>query len=317
MKAKCIQRFSWVPVVLFFCGLLMIVLPPAIELAGFRSDQTAYEAISSSFLPPTEPPEIPPVLMIPQKTEEPEEDSVYSEMPSVIAPEPTPVATTSPAPVITEMPTETTLPVSATEKPVTASPAPARPTPTGYITFDKLHEQNQDFIAWISIPGTPVDYPVVQSNDSDYYLHHLFTGEKSKLGCLFSLKNANYKQPGQNIAIYGHHLSASDAMFSSLLKYKNISYYKAHPVIQLYSTYHTSTYRIFAVLNMKISDWDPATASFSDDADFLRFVNRAQKKAMYGTDVVVSANDRILTLITCDRSYGGVSGRFLVMAVLE
>ena len=46
---------------------------------------------------------------------------------------------------------------------------------------------------------------------------HLFTGKKSKLGCLFSLKSSDYRMPSQNIAIYGHHLSHSNAMFSSLI----------------------------------------------------------------------------------------------------
>lgn len=183
--------------------------------------------------------------------------------------------------------------------------------------FEELKGENKDFIAWISVPGTPVDYPVVQSNDTDYYLNHLFTGAKSKLGCLFSLKNADYKQPGRNIAIYGHHLSASDAMFSSLLNYKNEKYYQSHPRIQLNSLYHNSTYRIFAALNMKISEWDPATVAFQSDKAFLQFVNRAIKKTKYDTGVNVTEDDKILTLITCDRSYGGVSGRFIVMAVLE
>ena len=217
-------------------------------------------------------------------------------------------------PDATEEPEADITPDPSPEKPPRATKEPDIDSRTA---FEKQQDQNKDFIAWITIPGTPVDYPVVQSNNSDYYLSHPFTGSKSKLGCLFSLKNANYRLPGRNIAIYGHHLSASDAMFSSLLNYKKPSYYDAHPTIHLHSLYHDSTYRIFAVLNMNISDWDPATASFSSDSAFLKFVNRAQKKAMYDTGISVKAEDRILTLITCDRDYGGVSGRFIVMAVLE
>ena len=192
------------------------------------------------------------------------------------------------------------------------------PSPTDAADpFAALLEQNEDFVAWITIPGTVIDYPVVRSNRTDYYLNHLFTGTKSKLGCLFSLANADYETPGRNIAIYGHHLSASDAMFSTLVKYKDCSYWEEHPTITLRSLYHDSTYRIFAVLNIMVSDWDPATASFSSDAAFLRFVSRAQRKALYDTGVSVEADGSILTLITCDRSYGGASGRLLVMAVME
>ena len=40
-------------------------------------------------------------------------------------------------------------------------------------------------------------------------------------------------------------------------------------------------------------------------------------KALYETGVQVEADDHILTLITCDRSYGGASGRLIVMAVQQ
>ncbi len=194
--------------------------------------------------------------------------------------------------------------------PLNESAAPA-------IDLSACISQNEDFVAWLSIPGTPISYPVVSSRDTSYYLNHLFTGEKSKLGCLFSLPSSDYQTPSKNIAIYGHHLSHSDAMFSSLLQYKGKSYCDAHPTIALNTIYGDRTYRIFAVLNMKVSDWDAATADFSSGKEFLHYVERARQKALYETAVTVDENDHILTLITCDRSYGGVSGRLIVMAVEE
>lgn len=68
---------------------------------------------------------------------------------------------------------------------------------------------------------------------------------------------------------------------------------------------------------MKVSDWDAATARFASDEDFLSFVDRAKSKALYDTGVEVTAIANILTLITCDRSHGGASGRLIVMAVQE
>ena len=137
------------------------------------------------------------------------------------------------------------------------------------------------------------------------------------VGNLFSLKSSDYRMPSQNIAIYGHHLSHSNAMFSSLIEYKEDSYYAEHSTIHLDGDFGRRTYRIFAVLNMKVSDWDPATASFPSSKAFLQFVSRAQNKALYETGIDVHEDDHILTLITCDRSYGGVSGRLVVMAVQE
>ena len=106
-------------------------------------------------------------------------------------------------------------------------------------------------------------------------------------------------------------------MFSTLMDYKDASYCAAHSLIRVSSLYGERTYRVFAVLNMNVSDWDAATASFSNNESFLRFVNRAIEKSMVDTGVRVTSEDNILTLITCDRSYGGASGRLIVMAVQE
>lgn len=176
--------------------------------------------------------------------------------------------------------------------------------------------QNPDFIAWLRIPGTNVDYPVVQTDDPNYYLNHTFSGKQSVVGTLFSLADADYKAPGRNIAIYGHHLrSSGEKMFTSLMRYKNPDFYEDNQTIVLDSQYRHSEYTIFAVVNMKAGDWEPSRTTFSGDAAFMAFVNRAKSESLYDTGVEVGADDHILTLITCDRSYAGKEGRLVILAV--
>ena len=176
--------------------------------------------------------------------------------------------------------------------------------------------QNPDFVAWLRIPGTNVDYPVVQTDNPDYYLNHTFSGKSSVVGTLFSLADADYKAPGRNIAIYGHHLrSSGEKMFTSLMRYKNPDFYEDNQTIVLDSLYRHSEYTIFAVVNMKAGDWEPSRTTFSGDAAFMAFVNRAKLESLYDTGVEVGADDHILTLITCDRSYAGKEGRLVILAV--
>ena len=176
--------------------------------------------------------------------------------------------------------------------------------------------QNPDFVAWLRIPGTNVDYPVVQTDDPDYYLNHTFSGKSSVVGTLFSLADADYAAPGRNIAIYGHHLrSSGEKMFTSLMRYKNPDFYEDNKTIVLDSLYRRSEYTIFAVVNMKVGDWEPSRTMFSGDAAFMAFVNRAKSESLYDTGVEVGADDHILTLITCDRSYAGKEGRLVILAV--
>ena len=178
--------------------------------------------------------------------------------------------------------------------------------------------QNDDFIAWIRIPGTNVDYPVVWTDDAEHYLHHTFTGKQGAAGTLFSLMKTDYSIPSRNIAIYGHHLkSTGEKMFTSLMRYKDADFYAGHETVLLDTLYESGSYRIFAVLNFHSGEWDASQADFESDAAFLEFIRYARRNALYDTGVTVGAEDSILTLITCDRSYGGKAGRLAVVAVLE
>ena len=332
---------------MFLVGLLLFLYSVVTQVSSYQADEEAYEDLAMEYMPPEISPE--PVLPIPKMTETPTEetppehqdessavvlDSHETELDVIESPEATEEPPVSPVPAdvqeateepgVTESPDleteETAAPTAVvtdapTKKPVTPTATPTQPA--SGINLEACLSQNRDFVAWLTIPRTKINYPVVRSDNTEYYLHHLFTGKESKLGCLFSLKSSDYQTPSKNIAIYGHHISHSDAMFSTLMDYKDASYCVAHSLIRLSSLYEDRTYRVFAVLNMKVSDWDAATASFSSDESFMRFINRAIKKSMVDTGVQVTAENNILTLITCDRSYGGASGRLIVMAVQE
>ena len=176
---------------------------------------------------------------------------------------------------------------------------------------------NNDFAAWLQIPGTDIDYPVVLTNDVDYYLDHTFTGEESIIGCLFSLGRADYEAPSQNIAIYGHHMrrSRSTTMFQPLHEYKSASFRDAHATIHLDTLNDSRSYTVFAVINKRESDWDVSAADFASADEYQSFLNRALEWSLYDTGVSVTTDDHILTLITCDRDYNSEDGQLVVMAV--
>ena len=318
---------------MFLSGLAMIIIPLMQQKKEIDNDNNIYAMIAEEIRHQQA------TVSTNQPIQMDEEDTAAEDPMTILSKDDeiedisVPEAEASPAPEMTE---EATLPAMIVEESVPPEDAEqtesddstAQPTaiPVASVTHSPTKKpeanttkppatQNADYVAWISIPDTVIDYPVVRSDRSEYYLHHLITGQESKLGTLFSLKTSDYQTPSRNIAIYGHHLSNSTAMFSTLLEYKKESYWKTHPTIQLDTIYGSRTYRIFAVLNHTVSDWDASTASFASDRAFLKFVNRAKANAFYDTGITVSEDDHIITLITCDRSYGGVQGRLLVMGV--
>ena len=176
--------------------------------------------------------------------------------------------------------------------------------------------QNSDFIAWLTIPGTNVDYPVVQTDNTDYYLKHTFSGKESSLGTLFSLGKADWKTPGKNIAIFGHAISGSgNKMFRALLQYKEESFFRSHPIIYLDSLYHTGVYIVFAAFDTTVGDFDPSATIFPGKEGFRDFISQAKALSLYDTGISVPDDGTVVSLITCDRSFKQKTGRFVVMAV--
>lgn len=186
------------------------------------------------------------------------------------------------------------------------------------VNLTDMKTKNNDFVAWISINGTNVNYPIVQSDNLEYYLDYNFDGVKSKDGTLFSLGKCDWRTPSKNIVVYGHHVEASgDRMFKALLKYKTVDYYREHPTINLDSMYHNGKYRIFAVFNMFEGDLDPSKTRFASDTEFNSFIATVKSMSLYDTGVNVNSSDTIISLVTCDRYFRIGGGRLIVMAVKE
>lgn len=218
--------------------------------------------------------------------------------------------------LIEKLKTPTPSPVPTPTPVPTPEPTPTpKPGLTG-VDLGKCYTENNDFIAWIKIPDTNVDYPIVQSDNIDYYMEHTFSGAKSSLGTLISLGKCNWKRPGKNIVIYGHDVEGTGKkMFKKLLDYKDVNFYNNHKTIYLDSIYHTGVYKIFAAFDITVGDIDPSVTNFASNEEFIDFVYAAKDLSIYHTDVVINENDTIISLVTCDRYFKKKVGRFVVMAV--
>ena len=303
-------------VVLFLAGVAILFVPLLTLNAEMNTAAQEYEQLAEDNLTA-------PTLVSVAPTTDVLTDAESSVSMFQIVPSPDSDAATLPStplvekPILDESLHDTPANSGNDAKPVPEAPANNSQSSSTNAIVDvvALKQQNADFVAWLNIPGTKVDYPVVLSDNTDYYLTHTFSGTKSSLGTLFSLGKADYDN-GKAIAIYGHHITGSgEKMFKPLLSYKEQSFYADHQYIHLTTMNGERTYKIFAVVNLTSSEWDPSTATFASNDEFMTYVNRACELALYNTGVTVSPSDRILTLITCDRSYAGSDGRLVVMAV--
>lgn len=173
--------------------------------------------------------------------------------------------------------------------------------------------QNSDYVGWITINDTKVDYPIVKGQNNDYYLKQNFDKDYDERGSIYM----DYRNIGQGLdkhtIVYGHNMK-DKTMFGDLSYYMDKTFLDEHPVIIIEDLYKTRTYEIFSVYYAE-ADGSLLELAF-DEAGYYDYINSLLSRSM--VDVAeMNATDynsnSLLTLITC--GYEVEDGRYFVHAI--
>ena len=187
--------------------------------------------------------------------------------------------------------------------------------PKKNLDWKKLHAINPDIYAWIYIPNTEVEYPIVQHpSEDEYYLNRNLDGSFGKPGCIFT-QHYNHKDfLDLNTVVYGHNMK-SGRMFRTIHQFEDKDFFEKNPYIYVYTEDRVLIYEIFAAYlsdDSHILNTNDLTTT-EGYAHYLEKVYRESKSGNVRDDITVTAMNRILTLSTCaSRS----NQRYLVQGVL-
>ena len=177
------------------------------------------------------------------------------------------------------------------------------------LDFDALIEMNPDFVGWIRLEDTVVDYPVVKTGNNDYYLRRLFNRERNNAGCLFvDFRNGDLFND-QVTLIYGHNMH-NGSMFHVVEEYKKQEYYDAHPVWMFYTPKTTYKLEPFAG-KLQNAEVPFVAMNFVNQSEFFRYIDAFIRDSLFESDVVIEENDRIVMLVTCGYDY--TSARYVLL----
>lgn len=203
----------------------------------------------------------------------------------------------------------------SSEPPDETSSAPE--LPDNPIDFAALNQTNTDIYAWIRIPNTVIDYPVLQSTDQgdDFYLNHDIDRSYKFAGSIYSEK-MNHKDFSDPVTVlYGHNM-LNGSMFQNLHKFRDQKFFEENQTIYIYTPGHILTYQIFAAYkydNRHIMN----SFDFSDPKvlqDYFDYIQAPKSMLVNTRPVELDLNAKVLTLSTCignEKDY-----RYLVQGVL-
>lgn len=167
--------------------------------------------------------------------------------------------------------------------------------------FAVLQAGNPDIIAWLAIPGTAIDYPVLQAADNEYYLTHDAEKKPNKNGALFLDYRVHADFSDFSSVIYGHHMK-SGRMLQNLVLFKDKAYFDSHGEALLYMPGRTQRMEIFAVALVHRDSPLYAYAFFSP-AEQEAHLALLREKAMFFRDPNLAPGDRLILLSTCSYEY--------------
>ncbi len=180
----------------------------------------------------------------------------------------------------------------------------------GEISEEYLRGLNPDYLFWLSIPGTSINYPVVRSTRPGYYLNHTFQKTVNSCGSLFVQAGITGLDKG-NTVIYGHNMK-DGTMFSELKKYRDKDFFKDHKKIWIFEKKKWLEGEIFSCQLKEEQDLQCHQTEFSNVEEKKEFLNRMKESSLYSILLSPSAEMPVITLSTC---YGH-SKRMIVQAVL-
>jgi len=164
--------------------------------------------------------------------------------------------------------------------------------------FDALRAACPGVVGWIRIEGTSINYPLMQSDDNDYFLTHLPSGQQNKAGSIFLDYRVSADFTSPVTPIFGHNL-LNGKMFSALEGYKQQSFYHKHPSAQVFIPDEEFIVQFFAAFVLDSYE-ETLPLRFSGEQSFNRFIEGALERSLISSSVTAAFGDRLVYLITCD-----------------
>lgn len=176
--------------------------------------------------------------------------------------------------------------------------------------LSELFAMNNDFVGWLCIPETDINYPVMHTTDDpELYLRRNFHGEYSESGVPFL--DFRCSLDSDNLIIYGHNMM-NGTMFAGLQGYVQEDFCTAHQIIEFQTADGCVEYQVFAVAWVKSSDDWYKFVNPDTSEDFNSAVEKVAGKALFIINPAPEYGQQILTLSTCYDSAN--NGRLLVLA---
>ncbi len=184
------------------------------------------------------------------------------------------------------------------------------------LEINNLYNKNNDLVGWLSIDNTATSYPVMHTDNEDYYLYKDFYKNYYKAGSLYIDKNNKVNPRDINLIIHGHNMK-NGTMFGLLPRYKKEDYYKEHKTFTFYTLDEKQEYEIISVFLSKIYNINDEEYKYykflntTNEKEYNQYIDFIKENSLYNIELTAKYPDELITLSTCD--YTQENGRLVIV----
>lgn len=174
------------------------------------------------------------------------------------------------------------------------------------VNLENLRDINKDTVGFLSISGTNINYPIVQSGDNKFYLNHSFKKEYNSCGWIFMDHRNNPSNFDKNTVIYGHS-NLDKTMFGSLSDFMHSDWLNNsdNGKITLINESGITHWRAVSVYTIPAESYYIRT-KFNSQDDFKSWLDVILRRSIYNFNYKYSNEDKIMTFSTCYKNEGDI-----------
>lgn len=173
-------------------------------------------------------------------------------------------------------------------------------TKTKNLDWENILSKNANVLAWIVVPGTRINYPIVKGENNSDYLNLDIDGNWDPLGSIFF----DHRQAGDfsayNTQIYGHYVDPSvpSPKFGELMSYYDVDFFNSHKTMMFYTPDKVYSGEVFGIHADSASS-KSNNIGISNEEELRSYVEFMKNESDVKSDIEVSNVKKVVTLWSC------------------
>ena len=171
------------------------------------------------------------------------------------------------------------------------------------VDFKALKAVNNDVIGWIYCEDTAINYPVLQGETDESYIHTNYKGESNFAGAIFAEAQNLRDFKDNNTILYGHNMY-DGSMFACLSNWQVQDFMDKHPIIWILTPEQDYCVEVFSAYITHANNLDVYAIYRGTGSELSSYIKRVRSYSYVSSSIELDESGKYILLSTCTNAEG-------------